>query len=188
MEGTRNNQSILCLTFAKAATTPRGEDVSDPDSLAPKPAKATKKPNPKPTQAIKTYLNDQNCIQEPKPAQRQTSDEEVHSRCPESSDGPTTLQNKAKAGKVVKKRTAKSSKQLVDEFIDEEVSAAKPRLKDTKEEILEKTPKKKSPAEQYIFQIRSHVPTEIAGHEDSTSLYVELGLSGSDTESDEECL
>ncbi|GJZ06322.1 hypothetical protein Tco_0540115, partial [Tanacetum coccineum] len=33
---------------------------------------------------------------------------------------------------------------------------------------------------------RSHVPTETAGREDSTSLYAELGLSGSDTESDEE--
>ncbi|GJW79023.1 hypothetical protein Tco_0140705, partial [Tanacetum coccineum] len=144
---------------------------------------------------------------------------------------------------VVKKRTAKSSKQLVDEFIDEGVPAAKPRLEDTEEEILEKvlqesltdayptqrgplppvvfretdtgkfqplpevpgkgkekvgeeqaaqvllnlqTPKKKSPAEQYIFQRRSHVPTETAGREDSTSLYAELGLYGSDTESDEE--
>ncbi|GKD66728.1 hypothetical protein Tco_1308836, partial [Tanacetum coccineum] len=48
------------------------------------------------------------------------------------------------------------------------------------------TPKKKSLAEQYIFQRRSHVPTETAGREDSTSLYAELGLYGSDTESDEE--
>ncbi|GJX37714.1 retrovirus-related pol polyprotein from transposon TNT 1-94 [Tanacetum coccineum] len=47
------------------------------------------------------------------------------------------------------------------------------------------TPKKKSPAEQYIFQRRSHVPTETSGREDSTSLYAELGLSGSDTDSDE---
>ncbi|GJX77997.1 hypothetical protein Tco_0324808 [Tanacetum coccineum] len=47
------------------------------------------------------------------------------------------------------------------------------------------TPKKKSPVEQYIFQRRSHVPTDTSGHEDSTSLYAELGLSGSDTDSDE---
>ncbi|GKF28722.1 hypothetical protein Tco_0095064, partial [Tanacetum coccineum] len=45
--------------------------------------------------------------------------------------------------------------------------------------------KKKSPAEQYIFQRRSHVPTDTSGREDSTSLYAELGLSGSDTDSDE---
>ncbi|GJS58447.1 hypothetical protein Tco_0653231 [Tanacetum coccineum] len=48
------------------------------------------------------------------------------------------------------------------------------------------TPKKKSSAKQYIFQRRSQVPTKIAGREDSTSLYAELGLYGSDTESDEE--
>ncbi|GKG46545.1 hypothetical protein Tco_0501391, partial [Tanacetum coccineum] len=48
------------------------------------------------------------------------------------------------------------------------------------------TPKKKSSAEQYIFQRRSHVPTETAGREDSTSVYAKLRLYGSDTESDEE--
>ncbi|GKG54744.1 hypothetical protein Tco_0560399, partial [Tanacetum coccineum] len=39
---------------------------------------------------------------------------------------------------------------------------------------------------QYIFQRRSHIPTKTAGHEDSTSLYAELGLYGNDTESDDE--
>ncbi|GKA73433.1 hypothetical protein Tco_0779735 [Tanacetum coccineum] len=132
------------------------------------------------------------------------------------------LPKRAKAGKVAKKRTVKSSKRLVDEFVDEGVPAAKPSLEDTEEAILQKvlepdtgkfqplpevpgkgkekvgeeqaaqvllnlqTPKKKSSAEQYIFQRRSHVPTETAGREVSTSLYAELGLSGSDTESDEE--
>ncbi|GJX16533.1 retrovirus-related pol polyprotein from transposon TNT 1-94, partial [Tanacetum coccineum] len=48
------------------------------------------------------------------------------------------------------------------------------------------TPKKKSPAEQYIFQRRTPAPTEHSGHEESSSLYAELGLSDSDTESDEE--
>ncbi|GKD20476.1 hypothetical protein Tco_1222179, partial [Tanacetum coccineum] len=42
------------------------------------------------------------------------------------------------AGKVVKNRTVKSSKQLVDEFVDEGVPAAKPRLEDTEEAILQK--------------------------------------------------
>ncbi|GJR55831.1 hypothetical protein Tco_1406352 [Tanacetum coccineum] len=151
------------------------------------------------------------------------------------------LAKRAKAGKVVKKRTVKSSKQLVDEFIDEGVPAAMPRLEDTEEEILQKVleesltdayptqrgplrpvvfretdtgklqpllevpgkgkekvgeeqaaqvllnlqaPKKKSPAKQYIFQRRSHVPTDTSGREDSTSLYAKLGLSGSATDSD----
>ncbi|GJR29001.1 hypothetical protein Tco_1105233 [Tanacetum coccineum] len=47
------------------------------------------------------------------------------------------------------------------------------------------TPKKKSSTEQYIFQRRSQLPTVTAGREESSSLYAELGLSGSDTESDE---
>ncbi|GJX30886.1 hypothetical protein Tco_0240741 [Tanacetum coccineum] len=48
------------------------------------------------------------------------------------------------------------------------------------------TTKKKSPTEQYIFQRHTPVPSETAGHEESSSLYAELGLYGSDTESDEE--
>ncbi|GJY04095.1 hypothetical protein Tco_0370035 [Tanacetum coccineum] len=48
------------------------------------------------------------------------------------------------------------------------------------------TTKKKSPTEQYIFQRHTPVPSEPAGHEESSSLYAELGLYGSDTESDEE--
>ncbi|GKB97512.1 hypothetical protein Tco_0983649, partial [Tanacetum coccineum] len=132
---------------------------------------------------------------------------------------------------------------LTDEFIDEGVPAAKPRLEDIEEAIMQKvleesltdayptqmgplppvvfretdtgkfqplpevlgkgkekvgeeqaaqvllhlqTPKKKGPAEQYIFQRHTLVPPEPAGHEESSSLYAKLGLSGSDTESDEE--
>ncbi|GJZ53042.1 hypothetical protein Tco_0607927, partial [Tanacetum coccineum] len=217
-----------------------GEEVSDPDSPAPKPAKPTKQTKPKPTKQSKP-TEPKAASKKPKQAPAKPQ-EKKRKPVLESSDAPP-LAKRAKAGKVVKKRTAKSSKQLVDEFIDEGVPAAKPRLEDTEEEILEKvlqesltdayptqrgplppvvfretdtgkfqplpevpgkgkekvgeeqaaqvllnlqTPKKKSPAEQYIFQRRSHVPTETAGREDSTSLYAELGLYGSDTESDEE--
>ncbi|GJT92742.1 retrovirus-related pol polyprotein from transposon TNT 1-94 [Tanacetum coccineum] len=48
------------------------------------------------------------------------------------------------------------------------------------------TPKKKSPAEQYIFQRRTPTTTEPSGHAESPSLYAELGLTDSETESDEE--
>ncbi|GKC67895.1 hypothetical protein Tco_1100493, partial [Tanacetum coccineum] len=51
---------------------------------------------------------------------------------------------------------------------------------------LPETPKKKSPAEQYIFQRRTPASTEPSGHEEASSLYAELGLSDSDTKSDEE--
>ncbi|GJT23975.1 hypothetical protein Tco_0893912 [Tanacetum coccineum] len=48
------------------------------------------------------------------------------------------------------------------------------------------TTKKKSPTEQYIFQRHTPVPSEPAGHEESSSLYAKLGLYVSDIESDEE--
>ncbi|GJS10303.1 hypothetical protein Tco_0367099 [Tanacetum coccineum] len=128
----------------------------------------------------------------------------------ESSDAPP-LAKRAKAGKVVKKRTAKSSKQLVDEFIDEGVPTAKPSLEDTEEAILQKVleesltdayPTLRGPLPPVVFREhntgklqplpergkRKHtpVPSEPAGHEESSSLYAELGLYGSDTEYDEE--
>ncbi|GJX79857.1 retrovirus-related pol polyprotein from transposon TNT 1-94, partial [Tanacetum coccineum] len=48
------------------------------------------------------------------------------------------------------------------------------------------TPKKKSPTEKYIFQRRISAPTEPSGHDESPSLYAELGLTESDSELDEE--
>ncbi|GKB08131.1 retrovirus-related pol polyprotein from transposon TNT 1-94 [Tanacetum coccineum] len=48
------------------------------------------------------------------------------------------------------------------------------------------TLKKKSPADQYIFQRRTSTQTEPTGHDESSSLYAELGLTDSETDSDEE--
>ncbi|GKC94636.1 hypothetical protein Tco_1160078 [Tanacetum coccineum] len=215
-----------------------GEELSDPESPAPKPAKPIKQAKPMATEQP-TVSKTKAKKSKPAPAKPK---EKKRKPVSESSEAQP-LAKRAKAGKVVKKRTVKSSKQLVDEFVDEGVPAAKPSLEDTEEAILQKvlqesltdayptqrgplppvviretdtgkfqplpevpgkgkekvgeeqaaqvllnlqTPKKKSSAEQYIFQRRSHVPTETAGREDSTSLYAELGLYGSDTESDEE--
>ncbi|GKA26916.1 hypothetical protein Tco_0713084 [Tanacetum coccineum] len=93
-----------------------------------------------------------------------------------------------------------SSKQLVDEFFDEGGSCAKPGYTDTSEAVTAKGSRRepngclpnskgtqrKGLANKYIFQRHTPVPSEPAGHEESSSLYAELGLSGSDTESDEE--
>ncbi|GJY35003.1 putative ribonuclease H-like domain-containing protein, partial [Tanacetum coccineum] len=70
-----------------------GEEVSDPDSPVPKPAKSTK---PKAKETTKA----------------------------------TPLAKRAKAGKVVKKRTLKSSQQLVDKFVDEGIPLTKPGFGD----------------------------------------------------------
>nr|GEV35317.1 hypothetical protein [Tanacetum cinerariifolium] len=48
------------------------------------------------------------------------------------------------------------------------------------------TPKKKSPADQYIFQRHTSTPTGSSGHDESSSLYAKLGLTDSDVESDED--
>ncbi|GKB27340.1 retrovirus-related pol polyprotein from transposon TNT 1-94 [Tanacetum coccineum] len=93
--------------------------------------------------------------------------------------------DRSKAGKVVKKRTKKSSLQLVDEFVDKCVLENEPRIGD-EEADLQKNLKKKSPADQYIFQRHTSTQTEPTGHDESSSLYVELGLTDSEMDSDEE--
>nr|GFA45877.1 hypothetical protein [Tanacetum cinerariifolium] len=48
------------------------------------------------------------------------------------------------------------------------------------------TPKKKSPAYQFIFQRRTSTPTGSSGHDESSSLYAKLGLTDSEVESDKD--
>ncbi|GKE58664.1 hypothetical protein Tco_1497849 [Tanacetum coccineum] len=46
------------------------------------------------------------------------------------------------------------------------------------------TPKKKNPAKQFIFQRRTPAPTVPSSYKESSSMYVELGLTDSEMESD----
>ncbi|GJY35479.1 E-beta-farnesene synthase [Tanacetum coccineum] len=159
----------------------------------------------------------------------------------ESSEAPS-LAKQPKAGKVIKKRTQKSSLQLVDEFVDEGVPVNEPRFGDEEDDLQKaveeslkdvhaahqgplppvvirepesekfqplpevqgkgkekvgeeqaaqvllnlQTPKKKSLADQYIFQRRTFAPTKPSVHDESSSLYAELGLTDSETKYDEE--
>ncbi|GKE89890.1 hypothetical protein Tco_1567365 [Tanacetum coccineum] len=152
----------------------RGADYYD--AYLEKPAKPTKQAKPKAPKETKPT--------EPKAATKSKSalaKPQEKKRKPVSEPSEVSpLAKRAKAGKVVKKRTVKSSKQLVDESIDEGVPAARPRLEDTEEAILQKVPGKGKEKRS------TPIPSEPAGHEDSSSLYAELGLSGTDTESDEE--
>nr|GEW15491.1 hypothetical protein [Tanacetum cinerariifolium] len=50
------------------------------------------------------------------------------------------------------------------------------------------TPKKKSPGDQFIFQRRTSTPTGSSGHDESSLLYVKLGLTDSEVESNEDVL
>nr|GEV62842.1 copia protein [Tanacetum cinerariifolium] len=188
-----------------------GEEGSDPDSPAPKLAKATKKSKPsapkaapvtKPAaaKASKSTLSQQ---PKPKPALAKTQ-EKKHKLVTETFNEPS-LAKSSKPGLVTKRRKPTSSLRLVDEFVDEGIPEREPRFNDEEadmqravEESLKSihdthrgslllvTLKKVSPAEQYIFQRRTPAPTEPSGHAESPLIYVELGLTESDTKSDEE--
>nr|GEX97900.1 monodehydroascorbate reductase [Tanacetum cinerariifolium] len=67
----------------------------------------------------------------------------------------------------------------------------KGKVKVTEEQVARdlptlQTPKKKSPTDQYIFQRRTSIPTGSSGHDESSSLYAELGLMDSEKESDKD--
>ncbi|GJS01118.1 retrovirus-related pol polyprotein from transposon TNT 1-94 [Tanacetum coccineum] len=133
-----------------------GEEVSDPESPAPKPAKPTKQAKPK---ATKQPTVSKTTAKKPKPAPAKPQ-ERKRKPVSESSKAPP-LAKHAKAGKVVKKRTDKSSKRLVNEFVNEGVPAAKPRLKDTEEAILKKVPGKgkEKVGEEQAAQVLLHLQT-----------------------------
>ncbi|GKA33142.1 monodehydroascorbate reductase [Tanacetum coccineum] len=106
-----------------------GEEVSDPDSPAPKPAKATK---PKASKQSKP-LAPKAATKKPKPAPAKPQ-EKKQKLVTETSEAPSPAK-RSKAGKVVKKRTKKSSLQLVDEFVDEGVPENEPRIGDEEADL-----------------------------------------------------
>ncbi|GJX38969.1 hypothetical protein Tco_0252272 [Tanacetum coccineum] len=128
------------------------------------PKAATKKPQPTPTK--------------PKEKKRKQAKETTKATPPAK---------RAKAGKVAKKRTLKRSQYLKDAHEVEGKGKEKVGAEQAAQVLLNlQTPKKKSQAEQYIFQRRTSAPTEPSCHDESLSLSVELGLTESDTESDKE--
>ncbi|GJW18524.1 E-beta-farnesene synthase [Tanacetum coccineum] len=127
-----------------------GEEVSDPDSPAPKPAKATKPkatkqskplapkaaPVTKPA-AAKAPKTTASRPPKPTPATTEPSKKDQSKKrklVKESSEAPSPAK-RPKAGKVIKKRTQKSSLQLVDEFVDEGVPVNEPRFGDEEADL-----------------------------------------------------
>ncbi|GJW38805.1 retrovirus-related pol polyprotein from transposon TNT 1-94 [Tanacetum coccineum] len=202
-----------------------GEEVSDPDSPAPKLAKATKPkatkqskplapkatPITKPAAAKTSKLtSSQQPKPKPAPAKTQKKKQKLVTKTSEASSPA----KRSKAGKVVKKRTQKSSLQLVDEFVDEGVLVNDPRIGDeeadmqkaVEESLKEFYEARQGPLPLVVirepesgkFQPLPEVhgkgkekrhtpaPTESLGHVESPSLYAEISLTDSDTESDEE--
>ncbi|GJS87210.1 retrovirus-related pol polyprotein from transposon TNT 1-94 [Tanacetum coccineum] len=159
-----------------------GEEVSDPDSPAPKPAKQTK---PKPTKQSKP-TEPKAASKKPKPAPAKPQ-EKKRKPVSESSEAPP-LAKRAKAGKVVKKRTVKVQAVVLEESLTDAYPTRRGPLPpvvfrepDTgKLQPLPEVPGKGKEKR------HTPVPSKLAGHEESSSLYAKLGLYGSDTESDEE--
>ncbi|GKD22708.1 hypothetical protein Tco_1224411 [Tanacetum coccineum] len=187
-----------------------GEEVSDDDAPPPNPAKGAKpkttkkptstqqtKPKTKPLTA-KTTKSTLSQPPKPKPAPAKPQ-EKKQKQALDAAEAPSQAK-RSKAGRVSKKRTL----QLRDEFIDEGVPATEPRVDDEEaivQNVLEEcmkdaypahqgplplTPKKRNPAEQFIFQRRTPAIAEPSSLVESSSLYAELGLTDSGTESDEE--
>ncbi|GJU44890.1 hypothetical protein Tco_1202156 [Tanacetum coccineum] len=183
-----------------------GEEVSDADSLAPKPAKATK---PKETKQSKPLapkaapVTKPAAVEAPKPTASQ----------PPKPTPATTEPSKKDQSK--KHKLADMQKALEENLKDVHATHQDPLLlvvirepesgkfqplpevqRKGKEKVGEEqaaqvllnlhTPKKKSHADQIIFQRRTPAPTEPSGHEESYSLYVELGLTNSEMEYDDD--
>nr|GFA15291.1 hypothetical protein [Tanacetum cinerariifolium] len=77
--------------------------------------------------------------------------------------------------------------------VDDEEADGKGKEKVIDEQVARdlltlQTPKKKSLVDQFIFQRRTSTPTGSSGHDESLSLYAELGLTESEVESDKDVL
>ncbi|GKB97376.1 hypothetical protein Tco_0983513 [Tanacetum coccineum] len=98
---------------------------------------------------------------------------------------------RAKAGKVLKKRTLPSTRQLVDEFVDvlgKSLKDAYPVPRGLLPPVVnrELEPGKFQPLLEFIFQRRTPATTKPSGLVETSSLYAKLGLTVSETNSDEE--
>nr|GEV58864.1 hypothetical protein [Tanacetum cinerariifolium] len=169
---------------------------SDPDSPALKPAKATKKSKPS----------------APKADLRPPVTKPALSQQPEPKPAPTELSNKTTQAHQLSKVVDESVVEGIPEKeprVDNEEADVQRALEESlksiydapwgplppvvirepesgKYQLLLETPKKKSPADQFIFQRRTSTPTGSFGHDKSSSLYAGLGLTDSEVESDKD--
>ncbi|GJZ70892.1 retrovirus-related pol polyprotein from transposon TNT 1-94 [Tanacetum coccineum] len=180
-----------------------GEEVNDPDSPAPKPAKATKPKQSSEAPSLAKRPKAGKVIKKRKPkSSSQLIDEFVDEGVPDKE--PVYGDEEADMQRVIEE----SLKEVHDAHrgplppvvIREPDSGKFQQLPDVQGKGKEKvsneqvaldlltlqTLKKKSPVEQYIFQRRSSALTEPSGHDESSSLYAELGLTDSEAESDKE--
>nr|GEU92889.1 E-beta-farnesene synthase [Tanacetum cinerariifolium] len=192
------------------------EQGSDPDSPALMPAKTTKKskasaPKADPRPPVTKPASSQQ--PEPKPTTAKSKGKK-RKLVTKTFDMPS-LTRKSRPVLVTKRRKATSPLWLVDESVAEGIPKKEPRFDNEEADVhwepesgkylplpfdppkgtlvprvqltgADETPKKKSLVAQFIFQRRTSTPTRSYGHDESLSLYVELGLTDSEVESDED--
>nr|GEY08677.1 histone deacetylase 14 [Tanacetum cinerariifolium] len=178
-----------------------GEKGSDPDSLALKPAKATNKSKPSALKAdLRLPVTKPASSQQPKPKPAPANslrsvdefvDEGIPKKEPRFDDEEADVQRALEES--LKSIYDAHRGPLPSVVIIEPDSGKYQPLPEVqgkgKEKVTDEqvsldlltlqTPKKKSPADQFIFQRRTSTPTESSGHDESSSLYVELGLTNS---------
>ncbi|GJW91777.1 hypothetical protein Tco_0169330 [Tanacetum coccineum] len=177
--------------YLEKATKPKATKKSKP--LAPKAAPVTKPATaeaPKPTASQPP---------KPTPATTEPSKKDQSKKrklVKESSEAPSPAK-RPKAGVPVNEPRFGDEEADMQKVVEEslkDVHAAhqgKGKEKVDEEQAAQvllnlQTLKKKSPANQFIFQRRTPAPTEPSGLEESSSLYAELGLTDSETESDDD--
>nr|GEV33982.1 hypothetical protein [Tanacetum cinerariifolium] len=188
------------------------KEGSDPDSPAPKPAKATKKSKPSATKAAPVTkptvakASESTSSQQPKPKPTPTKTQEKKCNLvAETSDEPSPAKS-FKPGKVTKRHKPTISLILVDEFIDKGIPKKEPRFDDEEadmqravEEILKSVhDAHRGPLSPMVIrepdsrkfqplpERRTPASTKPLGYVESPLIYVELGLTDSDSEFDEE--
>nr|GEW03826.1 hypothetical protein [Tanacetum cinerariifolium] len=154
-----------------------GEQGSDPDSPAPKPAKATKKSKPSmPKVDLRPPVIKPTSSQqlEPKPA-------------PAKSKGKKHKEPRVDDEEADVQRALEES---LKSFYDAPRGSLPPVVVREPESGISIAsrgmPKKKSPAAQSIFQRPTSTPTSSSCHDESSLLYAELGLTDSEVEYDED--
>ncbi|GJR71399.1 hypothetical protein Tco_0083764 [Tanacetum coccineum] len=173
--------------------TPRKPKPQSTSSQPPKPKPAPAKPQEKKRKLVMETTG------APSPAKRSKADEGVPADEPRFKDEETDIIQKVMEESL--KDAYPAPRGLLPPVVIRESEPGKyeplPEVHGKgKEKVGEEqaaqvllnlqTPKKKNPAEQFIFQRRTPTPTIPSSHEESSSLYVELGLTDSESESDNE--
>ncbi|GKC24730.1 hypothetical protein Tco_1026880 [Tanacetum coccineum] len=180
-----------------------GEKVSDPDSPAPKPAKA---PKPQATKQSKPAAPKAALVAKPAAAKASKS---ASSQPPKPKPAPTKPQEK-KRKRMIDEAVDKGVLEMEPAYNQEEADnqkAVEESLKDVHAAhqgllplVVIREPKsgkfqplpevhgkgKEEVDEEQVARVLLNAPTESSSHDESSSIYAELGLTDSETESDEE--